>query len=154
MRGENWEEIQENSKWRIETAGDFSVIFDPYLWKWLKYDDNGVDQTKKPDWGDLSMECAVPVFHVKQRDSSHSDQFPGTQRGQSSMPHFCMVGGVGSPASSHRLLSTFCVVLWRRTMQWAALICNTKRKSFHLCQPLNGKLTSSLFLYWYFKSNW
>jgi len=63
----------------------------------------------------------LPVFQVKQRDCSQGDHSLGTQRGQFSVPHFCIVGGVGRPASSHRLLSTFCVVLCRRTMQCAAL---------------------------------
>ena len=34
MRGENWKKIQENRSGGIETAGDFSVIVDLYLWKW------------------------------------------------------------------------------------------------------------------------
>ena len=33
MRGENWEEIQENRKWESKMAGDFSVIVYQYLWK-------------------------------------------------------------------------------------------------------------------------
>jgi len=69
----------------------------------------------------LLMGRKLPVFQVKQRDSSQGDQSLGTQCGQSSVPHFCIVGGVGRPASSHRLLSTFCVVLCRRTIQCAAL---------------------------------
>ena len=40
MRGGNWVEIKENRSGRIEMARDFSVIGDPYLWKWLKNDDN------------------------------------------------------------------------------------------------------------------
>ena len=39
MTGENWEEIQENRKWEIKTAGDFSVIVDPHVWKRLKNND-------------------------------------------------------------------------------------------------------------------
>ena len=39
MRGKSWEEIQKTGSERIGTAGDFSVIFDPYLWKNLKNDD-------------------------------------------------------------------------------------------------------------------
>lgn len=61
------------------------------------------------------------MFQVKQRDRSQGDQSLGTQWGQFSVPHFCIVGGVGKPASSQRLLSTFCVVLCRRTIQCAAL---------------------------------
>ena len=38
MRGDNWEEIQENINVRMETSGDFSVIVDLYLWKVLKND--------------------------------------------------------------------------------------------------------------------
>ena len=31
MRGENWEEIQENRKWWNRMIGDFSLRVDPYL---------------------------------------------------------------------------------------------------------------------------
>lgn len=58
---------------------------------------------------------------MKQRESSHNDQLVVTQRGQSSRPHFCIVGGVSKPASSHKLLATFCVLLLRLTIQCAAL---------------------------------
>ena len=43
MRGENWEEIQENRNRRIEIALDFSVNVVPYLWKWLMNDDGEDD---------------------------------------------------------------------------------------------------------------
>jgi hypothetical protein len=37
---ENWEEIEENRSGKIETAEDFSVIVDPYIWKQLMNDDD------------------------------------------------------------------------------------------------------------------
>jgi len=67
--------------------------------------------------------AAVPVFQVKHFDSSQGFQSVVVHWGQSSVSHFCMVTGVGSRASSHRLLSTLCVMLFSLTMQWAALIC-------------------------------
>ena len=39
MRVGNWEEIKKMGSGRIETAGDFSVIVYPYVWKLLKNDD-------------------------------------------------------------------------------------------------------------------
>ena len=40
LRGKNLEEIQKKTgSGRIETAGNFSVIVDPYLWKLLINDD-------------------------------------------------------------------------------------------------------------------
>ena len=39
MRGGNWENTRSR---RIETAGDFSVMVNPYLWKQLKIDDGGL----------------------------------------------------------------------------------------------------------------
>ena len=47
MRGENWEEIQENRKWEIETAGHFSVIVGPYLWEQLNNDDDYIDKIQE-----------------------------------------------------------------------------------------------------------
>ena len=43
MKIKNWEGIQEYRECKIEMAGDFSVIVDPYLWKRLKNDDCGDD---------------------------------------------------------------------------------------------------------------
>ena len=45
---EKWEEIRENRKWRIQTAGDFSVIFNPYLLKRLKNDDEDWSRKNTP----------------------------------------------------------------------------------------------------------
>ena len=41
MKGENWEEMQrETGRERIQKAGDFSIIVDPYLWRRLENDDD------------------------------------------------------------------------------------------------------------------
>ena len=39
MTGENWEEIQKLGNGKIETAGDFSIIVTPYIWKRDRNDD-------------------------------------------------------------------------------------------------------------------
>lgn len=75
----------------------------------------------------IECEC-VPVFQVKHLDSSHDFHSVNIHCGQSSVSHFWIVTGVGNLASSHRLLSTLCVMLLSFTMQWAALICRRRER--------------------------
>ena len=39
-RGKTGKKYKKAESGRIEIAGDFSVVIDPYLWKWLKNDDD------------------------------------------------------------------------------------------------------------------
>ena len=39
MKGKNWE-VTRKQEVGVQTAGDFSVIVDPYLWKLFKNDDD------------------------------------------------------------------------------------------------------------------
>lgn len=89
-------------------------------WFWIKIYRSCITETR------------LPVFQVKHLDSSQGFQSVVVHWGQSSVSHFCMVTGVGSRASSHKLLSTLCVMLFSLTMQWAALICIGKKQRFVL----------------------
>ena len=42
IKGEIQKKYKKRGNGRIETTGDFSLIADPYIWKRLKNDDNGI----------------------------------------------------------------------------------------------------------------
>lgn len=75
-----------------------------------------------PNLQNTSRFCNA-VCQAKHLESEQEDQSVDIQRGHSMFPHFSTVSGMSRPASSHKLLSTFCVEFSNLTIQWAVLNC-------------------------------
>ena len=82
----------------------------------------------------------LPVFQVKHWDSSQGVHEPTCQWGQTSSPHFCIPDGAFNPASSHKPPSTDLVMLFKRTMHWAAR--TWKPLPPHVCEHFDHGVTS------------
>lgn len=90
------------------------------------------------DWQVTSLLWAA-LWRLRHFDDKHGVQSPATQREHSTPPHFSTTSGNERPASSHSALSTLCVALSSRTMQWAL-------RNWKKCRKTKKKKEKSFFL--------